>query len=121
MNDDVMFSGSVLRVFEARAKPGCVKELARRLTSISIDVVQNEPGNQGHLIGKKLTTDGDDLVFVSVWKDIAAIKVRFGEDWEASYLPPGYADLIDDFSVTHITLQNDWLSGRGALKEVNAG
>ena len=32
------------------------------------------------------------------------IKARFGHDWRASFLPPGYAELIEECSVEHYHL-----------------
>jgi hypothetical protein len=48
MSDEKAFSGSILRVFEARAKPGCADSLAKKFATTSVDVVGNQPGNQGH-------------------------------------------------------------------------
>ncbi len=95
-------------VFEARAKPGCGEALVKKLASASIDVVRSHPGNQSHLIGKLVSKEDDVVVFISAWKDLQAIKARFGEDWQVSYLPAGYADLIEDCSVRHIALESDW-------------
>ena len=53
--------------------------------------------------------DGENtVVFVSVWKDLAAVKVRFGDDWQVSYMPEGYDELIDECSVRHIDMSDGW-------------
>lgn len=104
------FSGSVLRVFEARVKAGQAETLREKFATTSVDVVLNQPGNQGHFLAKQISDDGETLVFVSVWKDLASVKNLFGDDWESSYLPPGYADIIEEFSVKHIALEWDWLA-----------
>jgi heme-degrading monooxygenase HmoA len=88
MSDEKAFSGSILRVFEARAKPGCADSLAEKFATTSVDVVRNQPGNQGHFSGKSVS-DEDVLLFVSVWRDLNAVKRRFGDDWESSFLRPG--------------------------------
>ena len=110
MDKDGRPSGSVLRVFEARSKTGCAETLAEKFTTTSVEVVQGQPGNQGYFFGRSIQSEDDVFMFVSVWKDLAAIKVLFGEDWESSYLPPGYADLIEDCSLKHIALARDWYS-----------
>jgi hypothetical protein len=51
MSDEKAFRGSILRVFEARAKPGCADSLAKKFATTSVDVVRNQPGNQGHFFG----------------------------------------------------------------------
>jgi len=90
------FSGSILRVFEARAKPGYADSLAKKFATTSVDVVRNQPGNQGHFFGRS---------------DLNAVKARFGDDWKSSFLPPGYSELIEECSVKHFALRTDWHSG----------
>jgi len=111
MNDDKTFEGSILRVFEARAKPGCADALVKKFATTSGDVVRNQPGNQGHFFGKSVSGEDNVFVFVSVWRDINAVKARFGDDWESSFLPPGYSELIEECSIKHFALRTDWHSG----------
>ena len=100
--------GPVLRIFEARAKPDCAKDLLAKFATTSSQVVLGEPGNQGYFFGRCIEGDGDVIMFVSVWKDLAAIKSRFGEDWQASYMPDGYEDMIEDYAVRHVDLAGGW-------------
>jgi hypothetical protein len=53
MSKDNTFSGSILRIFEARAKPGCADSLAKKFATTSVDVVRNQPGNQGHFFSPR--------------------------------------------------------------------
>ena len=91
----------VLRVFEVRAKPDASGELKEKLSHTSIAVVKGEPGNQGYYFGELQQSDDRDLVFISVWSDMEAVKRRFGEDWAESFLPEGYEELIESCSVKH--------------------
>jgi quinol monooxygenase YgiN len=109
MSNDKTFSGSILRVFEARAKQGCADALSKKFATISIDVVRNKSGNQGYFFGNSIL-DESDFVFVSVWKDLASIRKLFGEEWQSSFLPPGYSELIEECSIKHIALGTDWHS-----------
>ena len=111
MSDQKTFSGSILRVFEARAKPGCADALAKKFATTSVDVVKDQSGNQGHFFGKSISGEDDVLVFVSVWKDLSSVKNRFGDEWESSFLPPGYSELIEACSIKHFALHADWASG----------
>ena len=70
MSDEKAFRGSILRVFEARAKPGCADSLAKKFATTSVDVVRNQPGNQGHFFGKSVSNEDDVFLFVSVWRDL---------------------------------------------------
>lgn len=104
MQSGVELSGAVLRLFEARAKQGRADELAQKLATTSVEVVRDKPGNQGYFFGRGVAGDDDVLVFASVWRDLDAVKELFGADWQSSYLPAGYADLIDACSVRHFGL-----------------
>ena len=93
--------GKILRVFEVKPRTGCESALEEKLSTASIGVVRGKPGNLGYYFGRNIA-DGDGvLVFTSVWEDIESVKANFGDDWRESYLPPGYAALIDECSVTH--------------------
>ena len=108
MQHDETNEGPVMRLFEARAKPGRGDVLARKLASTSVEVVRNEPGNEGYFFGHSIPGETDVFVFASVWRDLDAVKARFGADWQSSYLPDGYTDLIEDCSVRHFRLGADW-------------
>ena len=98
----MLLSKSILRVFEVRALPGKAELLKQKLSDTSVDVVDGEPGNLGYFFGENISSDGNDLVFISVWKDLDAIKARFGEDWQVSFLPEGYEEIIESCSIRHI-------------------
>ncbi len=108
MQQDIASNGPVLRLFTARAKHGRRDELAQKFATTSVDVVRNEHGNLGYFFGSSVAGGEDLFVFASVWEDLTAVKVRFGDDWQSSYLPSGYADLIDDCSVRHYDLGSGW-------------
>ncbi len=95
------FTEAVMRVFEVRAKSGYADELEKKLASTSISVVQGQPGNLGYFFGKQPSSDDHDFVFVSIWDSLESVKSYFGKEWESSYLPPGYAEIIEDCSIKH--------------------
>ncbi len=95
------FIGSVMRVFEVRAKPGYANELEKKLSSTSVSVVQGKPGNLGFFYGKKSSPDDHDFLFVSIWDSLESVKSHFGKEWESSFLPPGYAEIIEACSIKH--------------------
>ena len=98
----MQLTNSILRVFDVRAKAGKAETLKQKLSDTSVSVVNGEPGNQGYFFGEYVSSDGNDLVFISVWEDLDSIKARFGENWEKSYLPEGYDELIESCSLRHI-------------------
>ena len=93
---------AILRIFEVRAKSGQTELLNQKLSDTSVSVVDGKPGNLGYFFGKNVSSDGNDLVFISIWKDIDSIKSLFGETWEESFLPDGYDELIEHCSITHV-------------------
>lgn len=93
---------SILRVFDVRAKSGKAELLKKKLSDTSVAVVKGKPGNLGYFFGEVLSSNEEDLVFISVWKDLASVKSYFGKDWEQSYLPEGYEELIEYCSIKHI-------------------
>lgn len=101
-------SGPVLRIFEVQTKPNAADELLRNFATKSAAVVKGEPGNHDFFFGRAIESEGDRVIFVSVWQDIAAIQARFGADWQTSYLPDGYEDLIEACSVRHVDVTGGW-------------
>lgn len=101
-------TGPVLRLFDVKVKPGRAADLLANFATTSVDVVRGKPGNQGCFFGQDYTQDGDRVVFASLWADLDAVKARFGDDWQVSFLPPGYEDLIDECSIRHINLAGGW-------------
>ena len=93
---------SIMRVFEVRARSGKAKTLKQKLSDTSVSVVKGKPGNLGYFFGENLSSDENELVFISIWEDLESIKSHFGEDWQQSYLPEGYEDIIESCSIKHI-------------------
>ena len=100
--------GPILRVFEVRTKPGTADQLLQNFSSTSAGVVQGHPGNQGYFFGRCVQGGDNVVLFVSVWKDLDAVKQRFGDDWQVSYLPAGYEDLIEQHSIRHFDMAGGW-------------
>ena len=101
-------SGPIMRLFEVRAKDGCAKALLNNFATTSADVVRDESGNAGYFFGQLIQSDDNIVVFASLWRTVDAIKARFGEEWQSSYMPPGYNDLIAECSVRHFDLSAGW-------------
>lgn len=108
MNDELVNAGPILRVFQVKTKPGRAPELIAKFGTTSAEVVQGQRGNLGYFFGRGVGSDEDYVVFTSVWRDLEAVKERFGETWRESFLPPGYEDLIKECSIRHINVGNGW-------------
>ena len=98
---DLRPSVPIIRVFRARARQGCERALADKLATSSVEVVKGQPGFLGYLVAGPANESQHEFIFASIWADAEAIKSRFGQEWRASLLPPGYAELIEECSVDH--------------------
>ncbi|MEM7189344.1 MAG: antibiotic biosynthesis monooxygenase [Pseudomonadota bacterium] len=101
-------NGPVLRVFEVRTKPGCADQLLQNFATTSADVVRGHAGNKGYFFGRSDRRDDSTVLFVSVWESLDAVKARFGDDWQVSYMPDGYEDLIEECGVRHFDMSGGW-------------
>lgn len=108
MNDGPANTGPILRVFQVQTKPGCAAELIAKFGVTSAEVVRGQCGNLGYFFGQGVGLDEDYVVFTSVWRDLEAIRARFGDTWRDSFLPPGYEDLIEECSIRHIDVGTGW-------------
>ena len=77
-------------------------------TGLASQANLNKPGNEGYFFGQGAAGDDDVVVFASIWNDLQSVKDHFGEEWQSSYLPPGYEDLISKCSVRHFDLRSGW-------------
>jgi hypothetical protein len=102
--DELKAGVPVMRVFKARAVAGKEAELAEKLATTSVGVVSGKAGFVGHLAGQPAETTGSDFVFITLWKDFSALKAVFGDRWRESFLPPGYAEIIEQHSIEHYEL-----------------
>jgi len=100
--------GPVLRLFQVTVREGCADLLLEKFATTSAAVVRNEDGNQGYFFGRDVGGEDNILVFASLWRDLASVKRRFGDDWQKSFLPEGYEDMIEQHSIRHIDLSGGW-------------
>jgi heme-degrading monooxygenase HmoA len=77
----------IIRIFRARPQPGTADELARLAEEISIPFVDGQPGLMARYTGRGLGATGEELVMVSVWEDLDAMRNMTGDDWESPVIP----------------------------------
>ncbi|WP_421980215.1 antibiotic biosynthesis monooxygenase [Roseibium sp.] len=108
MSERISGKGPVLRLFQVRIRQGHAETLLEKFATTSADVVRHEPGNSGYFFGRGIASDEGYLVFASLWDDLDAVKRRFGDTWQQSFLPEGYEDLIEEHSIRHVDLSTGW-------------
>jgi quinol monooxygenase YgiN len=104
-------SRPIARVFRATAAPGCRDELLRRFRSSSAALVNSKAGCIGYRILEPIDASAAEVVFESIWKDIDAVGVAFGDAWQQSYLPEGYSALMTAYSVHHFLVDESSATG----------
>ena len=100
--------GPILRIFDVRTKPNCTDTLLANFATTSADVVRHEPGNLGYFFGRSVEDESNTVTFDSVWENVDAIKQRFGDAWQVSFILDGYDDLIEHFSLRHVDATDGW-------------
>src|SRR5215469_13129030 len=94
-------SRPIARVFRATAAPGCRDELLQRFHSSSAALVNGKVGCLKYRILEPVDASATEVVFESIWRDLDAVKVAFGDAWQQSHLPEGYSALMTACSVHH--------------------
>jgi quinol monooxygenase YgiN len=94
-------SRPIARVFRATAAPGCRDELLQRFHSSSAALVNSKVGCLKYRILEPVDALAPEVVFESIWRDLDAVKVAFGDAWQQSHLPQGYSALMTAYSVHH--------------------
>ena len=94
-------SRPIARVFRATAAPGCRDELLRKFRSSSAALVNSKKGCLKYRILEAIGASAPEVVFESIWRDLDAVKVAFGDAWQHSHLPEGYSALMTAYSVHH--------------------
>ena len=89
------------RAFRATAAPGCRDELLQRFHTSSAALVNSKVGCLKYRVLEPVDALAPEVVFESIWRDLDAVKVAFGDAWQQSQLPEGYSVLMTAYSVHH--------------------
>lgn len=84
----------VIRVFRARPKPGAFEECARLAEEVAIPFVDRQPGLVARYAGKGIGVTGEELIMISVWGDLDALKNMTGDEWESAVFPDERLDAL---------------------------
>src|SRR5215469_11009852 len=75
-------SRPIARVFRATAASGCRDELLQRFHSSSAALVNSKVGCLKYRILEPVDASAPEVVFESIWRDLDAVKVAFGDAWQ---------------------------------------
>jgi quinol monooxygenase YgiN len=92
----------IIRLFRAKPKPNKAEELTALVKDVSIPFVDGHAGLLARHAGRSVTTADEEIVMISVWKDLDAMKGMTGERWEEAVIPDErFAERIETCSVQH--------------------
>jgi len=77
----------IIRIFRARPQPGASDELVRLAEEVSIPFVDAQPGLVARYTGRGLGASGEEVMMITVWEDLDAMKKMTGDDWETPVIP----------------------------------
>jgi quinol monooxygenase YgiN len=100
-------SRPIARVFRATAAPGCRDELLKRFHSSSAALVNSKVGCLKYRILEPADASAPEVIFESIWRDLDAVKVAFGDAWQQSHLPEGYSPLMTAYSIHHFLVSEN--------------
>lgn len=82
--------------------PGKSHELTELVKEISIQFVDGQAGLLARHTGTGIGATGDEIVMISVWENLDALKNMTGENWESEVIPDEReAERIEASSVYH--------------------
>ncbi|HLX33058.1 MAG TPA: antibiotic biosynthesis monooxygenase [Gaiellaceae bacterium] len=92
----------VIRVFRAQPKQGMADEFAQLVQTVSVPFVDGQPGLVARFTGRGIGRNSDEIVMISIWESVEALKNMTGEHWEEEVIPdPREAERIESCSVDH--------------------
>jgi transposase/quinol monooxygenase YgiN len=91
----------ILRVFQARLKPGRRAAYEQLCRATTFPMMRAAPGCLAVQIAASTARRPEELVIVSVWKDLASVRAFVGERWEEVLILPGEAELMEEARVQH--------------------
>jgi transposase/quinol monooxygenase YgiN len=91
----------IIRVFQARLKPGKREAFERLCREINVPLMTAQPGCLTVRIGEPAKAHPDIFVIVSLWRDLPSLQAFTGERWQEATILPGEADLLEEAAVQH--------------------
>jgi heme-degrading monooxygenase HmoA len=92
----------IIRIFRLRARRGRAADLERVVRERGVPNIARRDGLVSLFLGRPDDGDDHDLVLVSVWRDIEAIRAFKGEAWREARLLPEELELSESAFVWHV-------------------
>lgn len=96
----------VLRVFQARPRPGQEGAYEAFLASTTLPFLRAQKGMRQVMTGRRHGPGRMEIVVVTLWESPEALKAAAGKNWEAGVVDPKReAPLLEDHTCTHYELR----------------
>lgn len=92
----------IIRIFRVRARPGRAAELERVVRDRGVPTIARRDGLLSLFLGRPDDGDDHDLVLLSVWRDLDALRAFKGDAWREARLLPEEVELSESTSVSHV-------------------
>ena len=91
----------IVRVFRPRVHPGMQAEFERFLRETAMPFVSGHEGLIAQHAGRPLSSDTDEFVYITVWRDVNAVRAFAGEDWTKAVIDPSEEHMLRETFLSH--------------------
>lgn len=91
----------IIRVFRAEVHPGKTAEFEQFFRDIAIPKVSAHPGLVAQHTGRPIDDGSREFVYISVWRDVEALRGFAGDDWTLAVIEPEERHLLATTSIAH--------------------
>lgn len=91
----------IIRVFQAKAKPGKEADFTDFFINEAVQMVRQHEGLISVQVGLPTSESGQDFLMTTTWRDLEALKGFAGENWREAIIDPREAPLLESARVSH--------------------
>lgn len=93
----------VIRIFRPRVQAGMQDEFECFLRETAIPLLSEQDGLVAQHIGLPMPPSSDEFVYVTVWRDLDALRAFAGEDWDRAVIDPSEEHMLRETFISHYT------------------
>jgi heme-degrading monooxygenase HmoA len=77
------------------------EEFERFLRETAMPFVSGHDGLIGQHIGRPMRSDPEEFVYVTVWRDLDALRAFAGDDWSKAVIDPSEEHMLRETFLSH--------------------
>lgn len=93
--------GTIIRVFRGTAASGRVDDFRAFFVGEAVEIVRRFEGLLSVQVGLPSDLTPREFLMITEWRDLASLKAFAGENWQAAYIAPEEAPLLETAVVHH--------------------